>query len=187
MSNTNPAIPSFVGPIEGYVVNYLRANFWRVKNSMEYEDMLQEAHVVYLRLAQKYHDIDTPQHFMALFKTAWSNHFVDISRKDTNSRLMMYENQFADNDDVLSNFLSSVVGDQSNTGHLVVMIKQAPAEVRQVLSLFINAPTEILELASKSWKSSGRNQDFGNNMLCTMLGVEQGTDIIGTVRKYFTE
>jgi hypothetical protein len=183
----NPAIPEFKGPIEGYVVNYLSANYWRVKNNMEYEDMMQEAQVVYLRLVRKYPDIDTPQHFMALFKTSWGNHFVDFTNKETNARALMYENQFQDVEDTMSNFMSSIMGDSNNNGYLLILIKEAPAEVRQVLSLFLNAPSEILDLASKAWKDGGRNQDYGNNMLCKLLGIEPGTDVIGIVQRYFTE
>lgn len=187
MINTN--LPPFKGPIEGYVVNHVKRNFWRVEKNMEYEDVMQDANVIYLKLALKYHDIDTPQHFMALFKTSWNNHFTDLSNAETASRAVMYENQLytSDNEEEVSDAMNQITGDLNNNGFINTMIRQAPEEVRQVVALFANAPAEILELASNAWREKRKNSDYGNAMLCELLGIKPGTNVINAVESYFAE
>lgn len=174
--------PEYKGAIEGYVINFLKSNFWRVSTHMEYEDILQESYVIFLKLKNKYDEIDTPQHFMSLFKTAWFNHFTDLSHKDTNLRCMVSSTN--DEDGQLTDY---IIGETDNEGALRMLIKQAPEEVRMVIQLFLNAPTELLELASTAWKDSGHNSDKGNGLLCKLLGFQEGTDVISIVKNYFSE
>lgn len=181
MSKKAAYTPQFKGPIEGYVVNFINRNLWRVASSMEFEDLMQEAHVVYLKLCQRYKNVDAP-HFMALFKTSWNRRFTDLSHIDTHCRAQIGDSDLAPNE---TRFLDSLPGDLCHDGMLLTAIRQAPSEVQSVLYLFMNAPTEILDLASKAWRSNGHNRDLGNNMLCRMLGAPKGTDIVGAVQTYF--
>ena len=176
--------PMFKGPIEGFVVNYLRRNFWRLEATMEYEDVLQEAYVVFLHVAKTYPDIKEAKHFMALFRTAWTNRVTDLSLQDSKRR----ENEAGyDDGDQPGEYTRDVLGELDNAGALTVAIKQAPEEIRRVLSLFLNAPVELLDLASQAWKSRGRKKDHGNAMLCQMLDFPNGTDVVGIVEDYFSE
>lgn len=176
--------PIFKGPIEGYVMNFLRANTWRVDRTMEHDDMMQEARVVFLYLSQKYPTIDTPQHFMALYKTAWFNRFTDLTHKDTRSRHVV---SYSQNEDEGDDYIGAIAGDLSHDGALLTAIRQAPSEVQSVVSLFLNAPVELLDLASAAWRSRGHNRDHGNAMLCKMLGVKTDTDLVGMVETYFSD
>lgn len=176
-------VPKFKGPIEGWVVNFLRRNYWRVERTMEYEDAMQEARLVFCKLIHKYPTIDTPQHFMSLFQTAWRNHFNDLTTADTSSRCLTYEAQMTDADESPLNVEG--IGELDNAGMLTVMLKQAPQEVNQVLALFVSAPTELLGLARMSWKRSGKYREDGNKMINELLGRPHHTDSIGAVERYF--
>lgn len=180
--------PVFEGPIEGYVVKYLKNNGWKLRALMDYEDMLQEAKLLFLMLKGRYSEMDTPQHFMAIFKTSWNNHVIDLAKKDSQIRAHILESDMSYNSEEESyeSFFTNIIGEVENKGLLNLKISQAPNEVRMVLSLFLNAPTELLDSASLSWKDSGRNKDYGNRMLCKLLGVKEGTDLIGKVEEYFT-
>lgn len=177
--------PEFIGPIQGYVVNHMRKNFWRVERTQSREDVMQEASVVFLRCKQKYQDLETPQHFMALFKRAWSNHFTDMSNADTQSRVLVPQ-QVQRSDDG-SETIADIVGDLDNDGALAIRLRQAPPEVILVLNLFLSAPQEILDLALGSWK--GRDQRCktgGSKRICKMLGLPPELDVIKVVEEYFT-
>lgn len=186
MSVKRKYLPRFHGAIEGYVVNFIRANGWRVQSSMEFEDVMQEAHVIFLRLAAKYGLTDTPQHFMALFKTAWRNHFVDLARTDSNLRLCTLNSQMQEDEegDYLA-LLESLPGDLENHGYLRMLLEDAPSDIKTVLAFFFKAPDQLLESMSTAWKLAGRRDDRGNTMLCEALGFTRGTDVIGMVSRYF--
>jgi hypothetical protein len=170
--------PEWVGPIEGYVVNFLTANHWKVARTVPREDAMQEAYCVFLRCKRKYGPLDTPQHFMALFKTAWYRHFLGLAKADTADRVTVPYDVEAGHERV---------GSTDNDGALAIMVRQAPAEVRAVLSLFFDAPQELLTAALGSWKPerNGRRSDGGSEKVNRLLGLPEGTDCMEAVREYF--
>jgi len=176
--------PEFPGPIEGYVVNHMKKNFWRVERTQTRDDVMQEARVVFLRCKAKYQELETPQHFMALFKRAWANEFNDLANADTASRVLVPQQTYRDEDG--RETLVELHGDVENDGALSVMLKQAPAEVTLVLNLFLSAPQEILDLALGTWK--GRDQRCktgGSKRICKMLGLPPELDVLKLVEEYF--
>jgi len=137
--------PEFQGAVEGYIVNSISRNYWRVRRLMDREDLFQEAMVVYLKTARAYPALDTPQHFMALFKVAWINRLNDLSKMDTRNRA-----ETVSTESVFLN-LKNTVGETDSPGSVSLMVQQAPKEVQTVLSLFLTAPSEILEPTSTSF------------------------------------
>lgn len=170
------------GPIEGYVTNFLTKNYWKVARTCPREDVMQEAYCVFLRCKRKYPHIEEPKHFMALFKTAWYHEFMDLANADTEQRV---EQQPLENE---SGEILESIGELNNDGMLAVMIRQAPAEVNTVLSLFLNAPQELLDLALGSWRSTadGRFKAGGVKHINQLLGLPEDFDSIKTVTEYFT-
>jgi len=181
-------MPQFSGEIEGYVTNFLRKNFWRVQASMEYEDAMQESHWLFLKLADRYSgDVTEPRHFMALFKQALFRHFADLSTMDTGVRSHVLDSQLGEDQDSeeYQGMINAVVGDLDNSGLLMIMLQQAPADISTVLSFFLMAPQELVDGAFASWRNSKKKREGGNKMLCSILGFPQGTDIQGKIYCYF--
>lgn len=176
----NP-LPQWPGSVEGFVVNYLKANYWRVESTMSYDDAMQEAHVVFLRCKRKY-SVEEPKHFMALFKTSLVRVFADLSKLDSEIRAMVSLQQ---EDEGGESIVFEAVGDLDNNGGIIVALDQAPSEIKEVLQLLLTAPLEILELARNCWKSNGRNVEEGNAFINESLGRMKGTDSIGAVQQYF--
>lgn len=192
--------PQWDGFICGFVVNFLKQNYWRVDSHMEYEDCMQEARLLFLKVKQHYGNLDSPQHFMALYKIAMTNKFNDLATKVSkhraelcdDSRVRYYENasNAADKDfnSCCLSFETDIlnISDFDNDGLLAIMIEQAPSEIKLVLSLFMTAPVEVLDMFADNWKQRGKNSEFGNNHLCEILGLPEKTDIVGRVMQYFT-
>lgn len=175
---------NFSGAIEGYVVNTLAKEYWKVQRSMEWEDVMQEAKLVFWQVTTHYPDVED-KHLMALFKTSWQRRFTDLATKDTNSRHVLTESSLTSDDDSPCRIDS--VGDSDTNGMLELMVQQAPNEVRMVLNLLLKAPTELLEMASEAWRSSGKRKAEGNNMINRCLGFPKGTDSLGNVHRYFLD
>lgn len=178
-------LPEFKGPIEGYVVNYLKRNLWRIRPTHDREDALQEAYAVFLRCAARYPLVDTPEHFMALFKTAWEREMVDLSLKASLARQLVPESTATDEEG--EEYRKEVPGDLDNEGVLAVMIRQAPVEVVMVLNLFLNAPQELLDLAFKAWRKSGHYNELGDKAVARMLGLSEDSRPITTTKEYFED
>lgn len=176
--------PEFKGPVEGYVMNWIAREHWKIKPTHDREDAVQEAWMVFIRCASKYPIIDTPQHFMALFKTAWSHHVVDLAAKATKARMIVSETHLDPEDG--SEWSRESIGETDNAGALALMVQQAPREVMLVLNLFLNAPSELLELATRAWSAQGHRNPNGNMMINKMLGLPPEADTLGKVNDYFT-
>lgn len=177
--------PTFAGPIEGYVHNFLKRNYWRVRRSMEYEDCLQEARLLFEELKLRYPSVDQPQWFMSLFKTSWYHHFSDLATSDTSIRTAVKEADISTDDGTPSSVVADALGETDNAGYTLVLIKQAPEDIRRFFSLLLNAPTEMLEMVTLS--SGKRNERQVSEMLCKMLGLSAGTNILQKVRDYLAE
>jgi len=177
--------PEFHGPVEGWVVNQLTRGslaYWRVERTMDREEVMQEAYACFLRCCKSFPKssaYDTPQAFMALFKRAWSNRFSDLSTYDTEDRGMV-------STDAGGAKIEELVGSLENDGFLSIMIQEAPREVKMVLSVFLNAPKELLDMAFSAWRAGGRQSAGGSAHLNKMLGLDPTCDPVKLVEDYFT-
>lgn len=120
---------------------------------------------------------------MALFKTSWSNHFVDLAKKSTDARNASYELPTLGED---SDGAQELLGELDNAGMLSVMVAQAPQEIKRVLAMFINAPQELIELAQAAWRSNGRYLPDGEAFVCRCLGLPEDSQVLQKTRDYFT-
>jgi hypothetical protein len=176
----------FEGPIKGYLVNQMQRGKWRVAATMTEDDIMQDGYEVFARCARRYPDVE-PQHFMALFKTAWYRHMCDVSLLDTEARRIVSTHgghNFYGSSFELNKPLDTV-GDLDNDGYVQTLVRQAPSEVKQVLTLLLNAPSELLELAMSSWRRNGKNDAGGNKQVSQWLGLPVGSKPLDAVRDYF--
>jgi hypothetical protein len=161
----------FEGPIQGYVANYLHRHLWKVEDSMDWDDCMVEAWIVYDRCAKRYPEVEA-RHFMALFKTAWTRRFTDLARETTKHRATTYDPT-----------TDQRAADTDNAGYVCTLVRQAPADVRMVLSLLVNAPSEVLELLSATWASKGAGA--ANRLVCRWLALTDNARPLDRTREYF--
>ena len=173
-------VPEFKGPIEGWLANNVARNLWRLQPLYEREDAMQEGFIVFMRCAAKYPILDNGAHFMALFKRAWNNRLNDLSVKASRTRALHVDQTYHLPADME---VPEAPGDLDNDGLLGVMIRQAPREVLMVLNLLLNAPQELLALATRAWEASeSKNSDMMNRL----LGLPDEMPVMTKVRDYFT-
>jgi hypothetical protein len=71
--------PKWSPELEGYAYNAIRRRWPQLAPWYEWEDLMQEAQLVYLVCAKRYNGrVDNPAWFMALFKTAWQRRLADL-------------------------------------------------------------------------------------------------------------
>lgn len=148
---------------------------------MDHDDYLQEAYCTFLRCATRYPMLDTPQHFMSLFKRSWTNRVHDLARSSSSAGLEVRPGLNEDGEEIA---FAEPVGELENAGFLAVLVRQAPDEVRAVLALLINAPAEILDLALNSLR--GTSDSGLNRWLNARIGMASNHDTVGAVRRHFT-
>jgi hypothetical protein len=163
--------PEWKGPLEGYVVNTLTKQYWKVARTLAYEDCMQEAYVVFLRCRRKYPRLKEAKHFMALFKTAWYRQFINLANADTAYRIFGPMPTNVDGEPY------EQVGELDNDGFIACVLREAPGEIRMIISLFLGAPQELLEAALG---------EGGSERINRLLGLPRGFDSLEAVRQYFT-
>lgn len=175
--------PAFEGPIKGWGVNFCKKNYWRVKVTMPWEDLLQELAVAFLRVKQKYPETESPQHFMSLFQRSWINKFNDFSIEDTHVRKIFVDRFIHDGIDDTE---PDTIGELDHDGELSIKLKQAPREVMMVLNLILNAPAELVVVAMQGWNGKdARCRAGGSKRINLMLGLPTDFDVMNMVRNYF--
>lgn len=173
--------PKWDGSIGGWATNHVAANLWRVRRTHDFDDLLQEAQLVFLRCAKRYPELDAPQHFMALFQRALTNKVHDLANAATKMSAEVPEPTAP------GGAPWEGAGELECDGELAVKLRQAPSEITQVLALFLNAPQELLDMALASWKSQDRRRtDGGSKQVNRCLGLPEGRDVMQEVRDYFS-
>ena len=95
MPKKPPFIPQWEGAIEGWTVNYANDQLWRVSPVLDTDDLYQQGYVIFCRCKARYKNLEDPQHFMALYKTSFTNFVHDMSKKRTGDQAVKldYENR----------------------------------------------------------------------------------------------
>lgn len=175
------------GAVEGYVVNTMKTQYFRVQRTLTRDEYVNEAFIVFSRVQTKYKKtVDEDKHLMALFKTAWSRRLNDLSTEDTHQRMFVQApiTRSSEGEDIEG---FDPVGDLDNDGMLAIVIREAPQEIKQVLNLFLAAPQEILDVALAGWSGQDRRCKAGGSArICKLLGLPEDRDIMQEVEAYFT-
>lgn len=177
--------PRFEGPIQGWTVNYCRKHAWKTEGSQQWDDLMQEAYLVFLRCVERYPDVEEAPHFMALYKRAWANEMTDLANKDTALRQEVpFPTTIVDGDVIEL----EVMGEHYHDGNLATLLRQAPKEVLMVLNLFLNAPNEIVELALSGWRGRDKRcRAGGSRKICQLLGLPLDLDVLAMVEDHFSQ
>lgn len=159
------------GPVEGYTVNVVHSNVWRFTGMyMDKEDLVSEGKVLFYRLKRKNPKAQSPE-LMALYKVSFANLLHTLSCK-----AYVQRNLFSDEELTLNT--GQLV--ELNEGTLLCMLSSAPEEVREVIEVVLEAPSEVLKLvfSNRVGVSAGWNM-----VLRDILGRQ--ADFVGMVTRYF--
>ena len=132
--------PEFNGRIAGWTTNYIHKNFWKFCSDYEFEDLVQEAYIKFLQCRDRYVSVRESKHFMSLYQTSVKNHFSDLAKKiRTGRQCVVFESEIGDEYLVA---LSTLAGHLDNDGPRNILIRQAPEEVRRLISSMLDGGAE---------------------------------------------
>lgn len=119
--------------VRGWIFKTARENMWRVSSHIELLDLMQDGAVIWLKVCGRYPGVTETKHRMALFKTAFTNHIHDLSKKRTRLDLVPE----ADCDVPLDVMLERE--DPTADPDFAFIVKQLPPALARVLSRVITS------------------------------------------------
>lgn len=84
--------PRWQGAINARAINLTKKFYPALCSDYEFEDLLQEAFLVFLKVRNKYPAVDNPRWFMVLFSRALLRRFIDLKRgQSTHPRCVSFD------------------------------------------------------------------------------------------------
>ena len=162
--------PIWEGVIRGWAKKFISKNRWRCDSIHNFDDLLNDAYLTFIRVAERYPRVMDPPHFMALYKTAMRNEMHDRARYVQRKRPV-----HAELSDDVSDLFDDRMGEVTNGGHFNLLMAEAPPEVRLALTLLSEQPEALRDPAKRP-----KNRENLNMRLRRILGIE--FDFVGAFK-----
>ena len=159
--------PKWEGHIRGWAVNFIRKNQWRCDRLHDFDDLLQDAYLVFLKIEERYPRVVHPPHFMALYKRALQNQFHDLARLRKKLRTTFAD---ADAETALEYYPDT---------YLDAIIAEAPEAAKLAIKLLTSNPGLLRE------EPASLRENL-NMKLRRILGVGEEFDFAGSLRELLT-
>lgn len=123
--------PRFPGPIQGYATNTIKHFYPALCADHEFDDLLQEAYIVFMKCSKAYMPpagtLNIPAHFMNYFKRGLTNKLINMAAK-CHPRISIED---------IPNFDIEAPGSE-NVGYLSCLLAQLPSRTRYNIGKFLN-------------------------------------------------
>lgn len=119
--------PTWTEKIEQWTRFKIKENMWRFDVINDFDDVLQEARILFWKLEKIYPIVNEPSHFFTLYKTSLFRSFTDKSRIKKKS--IVDENIVAE--EAASEF--GIESNLQNYGYLSLLLAELPDELKTVL------------------------------------------------------
>jgi hypothetical protein len=144
-------IPEFRGSVyEKWSYKFCQTNAWRVRDRLgDFDDCMAQCALYYLECKKFYAGkINSPAHFNYMFKLWVIGQFHDLSKKDYKHRCTKIK--------LATKKETSI----KSEAELMVTLNEASSELKEVLSIFFNAPKEVLETVRNEVKTTNAGKFF---------------------------
>lgn len=153
--------PSWEGPIQSWAFKFIHKNRWRCDAIHEFDDLVQDAYLCFVKVRERYPRVVSPQQFMSLFRTTFTNQIHDHSRYMKRKRVV-----HADTHTDVSDLCTGLVGDLNNDGYVSAVLASAPEHLKRAITL-VTQDHPDLHLQYPKGKRQNLNQKVGR-----ILGIE---------------
>lgn len=152
--------------VRGWIFKTATKNYWRLAGWYDLEDLIQDGFMHFYRIRERYADVKDPPHLMSLFKRCYENHITDLANRRTRTPELLFID-LAPPDSPEYDALDYLGGIEEEIGPLLVLLRQAPSEVREVFELFLT-DSGLSKLSGPTLRFDGLRETF-NEKLCRLL------------------
>jgi hypothetical protein len=183
-----PRQPQWDERFRNWTAKFIAKNKWRCED--EFEDLLQDAYLVFRHVLASYPLVSEHKHIMALYKTAMINDYNDRAkrrRKKIDAEISM-ETLVGEDQRLID-----CLGENNNEGYLRLLLNELPPEVKLALEAFHDseklAKLREPKIQSRLARLAGlmqKNESL-NEMLCRIIRLPKTIDLVGMIRSALTE
>lgn len=166
-------------------------HFWRVPGWYELDDLIQDGHLVWWRVVQKYETetgrVRNRAHLMRLFKRSFLNHIHDLSKSKTVARCEVHAiDMVANNVGEFWHDVWDFVAPARNVEEFNLLIAEAPAPIKPLLRALVDAASLPIMRALYRVAADG-TREMVNDRLCRLVGVDPTqSDLATELRAYLS-
>lgn len=126
------------GATENWTKSFIKQHRWRCDRIHDFDDLLQDAYLTFLKVERRYPRAAGQAHFMTLYRTALKNEMHDRARYMRRKR-----EQHQDTSVDAADLTSGRIGEVGHDGYLNLLIEKAPEGVRLALECLEQNPPEL--------------------------------------------
>lgn len=180
-----------------WVIKQAIRNYWRIESCIGVDDLVQDAHMHYIRLAVRYPAVTDKPQVMALFKRTFVNHIHDLSKKKSKHSEEQVLKLAARNRHPGKRVKSQQVFDWERSpldpgvsdpelATFRAFLSKAPKPIQDVISLLTREDTRQALRAQYRIRRDGTRETV-NERLCRLCGYNPSDfDLAFLVRRYLT-
>lgn len=174
--------PDWDERFRGWAAKFIAKNMWRCEGhdpKDKFNDLMQDAYIMFRHVLASYPNISDPKHIMALFQIAMKNDFHDRARYKQRKNSVEISLETTIGDDLK---LIDTIGENNNEGYLNILLTQLPSNVK--LTIEALQDKNKLAILAKTARAAGRladtpeKRELSNSALCKIIGLPKGTDLL---------
>ena len=174
--------------VEDIANSIIRKNFWRLKRTMEWDDVKGEAILQFYRMMQRDlkagRVIPSKDRFKATYRIALKLHLHTLSNLDTTVKQQVRATDCCGTNDLGFEDLLALEGTFNYDNlDLIDWLEKAPTRVKQVIDLATSMDEEVV-IMRKKWLKS-RKRDTSNVFFCQALNLDpKQFNVVQEARQY---
>lgn len=165
--------PMWEGAIQKWAAKFIRQNRWRCDSIHSSDDLLQDAYLTFMKIAERYPRVHEAKHFMRLYQVALRNEMHEHSRYVQRKR----------------NWVGDETFNTDHEGYLGALIAEAPEEIQLALACYQDdTKLEVLREPRplQPDPTKLRQHECLNRKLRRLTGASATADLVGGIRALLT-
>lgn len=122
-------IPEWTPNIEKWTAYQIKTNIWRFDHIDDFDDLMQQARILFWQLSERYPNITEAAHFFTLYKTSLLRRFIDKARLRQRSAI---DQTVSVEESALDLELE---GNLPNWGSMNKLLEEMPDELKMILEV----------------------------------------------------
>jgi hypothetical protein len=173
--------PVWDSGVKGWASKFIQKNKWRCDGVHDYDDLMQDAYLTFMKVVAAYPRVVEPKHFMALYKTAMTHEMTDRSRYKRRKDEVTIDVE-------VDEYALNLIGDLPNQGYLNALLSELPPELKQMLSAFTDDEVLAkLQAEKRTPRRPYRVKENLNRQIKRLVGIDNNTDLLKQLRAHLKE